>query len=75
MGLLPGSCDPAGWVPRSQMREGAASMLCIELLFWKGPGEAEDVREQYQWRVRAARPAIAAQRVSLPSRCDTLPMS
>lgn len=37
----------------ARVREGVASLLFVELLFWKGAREAEAVREQYHWQARA----------------------
>jgi hypothetical protein len=38
------------WQP--QVREGAARLLFLELLFWKNARDTEHVRDDYQWRVR-----------------------
>jgi hypothetical protein len=35
-----------------QARENAAAGMFLELLFWKGANVAEDVRNEYNWRVR-----------------------
>ena len=36
-----------------QARENAGSALFLELLFWKGANVADDVRNEYNWRVGA----------------------
>lgn len=37
-----------------QARENAAAGMFLELLFWKGANVAEDVRNEYNWRVRGS---------------------
>lgn len=37
--------------PPPQARENASKGLYAELLFWKGANVAEDVRNEYNWRV------------------------
>lgn len=34
-------------------KQGAASMLFLEMLFWKPPGLAAEIRDEYNWRVGA----------------------
>jgi hypothetical protein len=36
----------------AKAKANVASMMFVELLFWKNQKEAEDVREEYNWRVR-----------------------
>ena len=36
-----------------QIKEGAGRLLFLKLLFWKNARDAEFVRDDYQWRVRA----------------------
>jgi len=35
----------------AKAQANVASMMFVELLFWKNQKEAEDVREEYNWRV------------------------
>ena len=39
--------------PVQKARENAGSALFLELLFWKGANVADDVRNEYNWRVGA----------------------
>ena len=33
-------------------KQGAASMLFLEMLFWKPASLAAEIRDEYNWRVR-----------------------
>jgi hypothetical protein len=43
-----------------QARQLAADGLFLELLFWKGPNVADDVRNEYNWRVGGCSVSTAA---------------
>jgi timeless len=49
----------AGAELRKKMAAGCASMMCVELLFWKGPNVAEAVGQEYSWRVSRRPPSLA----------------
>ena len=54
----PPACLPASprCPPLLQARENAGAAMFMEVLFWKGANVADDVRNEYNWRVsRAAR--------------------
>lgn len=40
------------WQKETVAKQGAASLLFLELLFWKPAGLAAEIREEYNWRVR-----------------------
>ena len=35
----------------AKVRQNVASMMFVELFFWKNQRESEDVREEYNWQV------------------------
>lgn len=36
----------------AKLQHNLSSMMYIELFFWKNQRESEDVRDEYNWRVR-----------------------
>ena len=38
-------------VEEAAVRQQVAGMMFLELMFWKNQKEAEDVREEYNWKV------------------------
>lgn len=49
---------PSPFPTPSQARQLAADGLFLELLFWKGPNVADDVRNEYNWRVGGRRRSV-----------------
>ena len=44
-------CESSNYVMSIQVKEKAASMMFIELMFWKPAPVAQLVKEEYNWRV------------------------
>lgn len=52
------ACNISDVTRQPQIKEGTGRLLFLELLFWKNARDAEFVRDDYQWRVRAAVAAL-----------------
>lgn len=42
----------------AKAQANVASMMFVEVLFWKNQKEAEDIREEYNWRVRLTHSSV-----------------